>query len=200
MEKWNKILSKKRKNTAPGEDGMSYDDLRSLKPEVVNNILKDINSMWVSGCIKDELKTIKVVAIPKPGRDQSTPDGKRPISLVPTITKVTNTAVLEMLQEHMDRNNVLPEVSFGFRRGLSTSTCITYVVNQIKRYKREKQIFALICIDLSNAFNAVKIEKLNETLSISFRPSRNSIMDTIFSDKQENSISHAGRNHLQNGE
>lgn len=164
LEKWNGILGKKRKTTAPGEDGISYDDLRSLRTEVVENILKDINKMWFAGCIEDELKTIKVVAIPKPGRDQSAADGKRPISLVPTITKIANTAVLELLQEHLDINKILPDVSFGFRSGLSTTTCLSYVVNEVKRNKREKKLSALICIDLSNAFNAVKIEKLNETL------------------------------------
>lgn len=165
LNKWNEILSTKKKTTAPGEDCISYDELRSLRPNVVKNILAEINNMWYSGCISDELKIIKIVAIPKPGRDQSTPEGKRPISLVPTITKIVNTAVLDLLQEHLDRNETLPDISFGFRRGLSTSTCVSYVVNEVKRNKRDKKLSALICIDLSNAFNAVQTEKLNETLA-----------------------------------
>lgn len=165
LEKWNDVLSRKRKATAPGEDSISYDELRILGSNVVKNIIEDINNMWMTGCIDDELKTIKVVAIPKPGRDQSTPEGKRPISLVSTITKITNSAVLELLQEHLDKNKTLPETTFGFRRGLSTSTCVSYVVNEVKRNKREKKISALICVDLSNAFNAVRTEKLTQTLS-----------------------------------
>lgn len=152
--KWDTILARKGRS-APGEDRITYEMLKQLKPEVVSTIIDELNAMWIRGCVDDSLKTIKVVAIPKPGKDQTKPEGKRPISLVPTLTKVMNTVVLERLQEQVEKKQILPETSFGFRKGTSTTTCLTYVVNAIKSNKREKKLTAMIFIDLSNAFNTV---------------------------------------------
>ncbi|XP_055590657.1 uncharacterized protein LOC129742739 [Uranotaenia lowii] len=114
--------------------------------------------------IDKSLKVIKVIAIPKPGRDQSTIAGKRPISLVPAITKIANSAVLERLQRFLAEKHILPDNSFGFRKNLSTNTCVNFVLNWIKQSKRLNLLTALICIDLSNAFNAVRLDKLQEIM------------------------------------
>lgn len=154
LDKWNSILARKGKS-APGEDRITYEMLKRLNPQVTKNIIGELNAMWMRGCIEDHLKTIKIVAIPKPGKDQTTPEGKRPISLVPTLTKLVNTAVLDRLKEQIEEEHLLPETSFGFRQGTSTTTCLSYVLNLVKRNKRNKLLTAIIFIDLSNAFNAV---------------------------------------------
>lgn len=110
------------------------------------------------------LKTIKIVAIPKAGKDQSKLEGKRPISLVPTCTKVVNTAVLEKLKAELESGNVLPNKSFGFRKGLSTNTCVSYVVNKIMANRRDGKLTSIIFVDLSNAFCSIKIEKLERIM------------------------------------
>lgn len=164
-EKWDEILSRKRSTSAPAADNITYENLRAIKPSVKQNIIQEINVMYISGHLRDQLKEIKVVAIPKPGKNQMLVEGKRPVSLVPTITKVINTAVLDKIQEILDRNKVLPETSFGFRRNLSTSTCINFLVNQVKTNKRQHYKTAAIFLDLSNAFNAVKLDKLTEKMA-----------------------------------
>lgn len=162
---WKNIVSTKKKKSAPGVDLISYETLRSLSPEVTDVIIGDLNNMWFRGTISDALKVIKIVPVPKPGRDQTLPEGKRPISLVSTITKVANTAVLHLLQHFLEENKIIPDTSFGFRRHMSTITCVSYLINEIKAAKRGGQVVALIAIDLSNAFNAVKTDKLGEILS-----------------------------------
>ena len=156
--KWNRIVHRK-KSTAPGHDKVTYDMLRQLKPGVVSKVIQDLNGMWKNMYLPVSMKTITVVAIPKPGKPQHTIQGKRPISLVPTLTKVMNTAVLDNIQQYLENRNLIPETSFGFRRGLSTTTCISFVVNEIKSAKRQNLIVATIFVDLSNAFNTVKLEK-----------------------------------------
>lgn len=160
LETWDRILSKKRNKSAPGADRISYEMLKRLRPSVTKNVIRDLNNMWMRGTLDDELKVIRVVAIPKPGRDQSSIRGKRPISLISTLTKITNTAVLEKLQSHLENNAVLPPTCFGFRKNLSTTTALAHVTNIIQQNKREKWITTLICVDLSNAFNAVNTQKL----------------------------------------
>lgn len=163
--KWNRILNSKKKHSAPGEDRVSYEMLRSLSIEATANIVDEINKMWRNGCVSDALKTIKVIAIPKPGRNQNEAAGKRPISLVSTPAKIVNTAVLEQLQTFLEENHVIPPTSFGFRQNMSINTCLQYVINSIKTNKREKYVCAMICVDLSNAFNAVKVAQLEAMLT-----------------------------------
>lgn len=123
-----------------------------------------MNGQWRRGYPDEQLKQIKVVAIPKAGKDQDQLEGKRPISLVPTCTKIVNTAVLHLLQAKLEERCVIPEKSFGFRKGLSTITCVSYVVNKIKKNKREGLKTAIIFVDLSNAFNTVNGATLEETM------------------------------------
>lgn len=75
-----------------------------------------------------------------------------------------NTAVHETLQTFIEEKQILPATSFGFRKGVSTNTCLEFVVNTVKKFKREKMKVALICVDLSNAFNAVKTNILSDIL------------------------------------
>lgn len=163
-ENWTRILGSKKKTSAPGDDHLTYEILGKVRPEVACRLIEEINGMWRRSMLDDSLKKIKVVAIPKPGRDQALPTGKRPISLVPTVTKIANTAVLERLQEFLEVKDVLPKTSFGFRKKMSTSTCVSFVVNWVKQSKRENYVTGMICIDLTNAFNAVQVDKLEATL------------------------------------
>ncbi|XP_055614126.1 uncharacterized protein LOC129760500 [Uranotaenia lowii] len=163
-ENWYRILGRKKKSSAPGEDNLSYELLSNLKTELTEKLISLLNEMWRRSTIDKSLKIIKVIAIPKPGRDQNTIAGKRPISLVPAITKLANSAVLERLQKFLDEKRILPDNSFGFRKNLSTNTCVNYVLNWVKQSRRLNFLTALICIDLSNAFNAVRLDKLEEIM------------------------------------
>ncbi|XP_055593235.1 uncharacterized protein LOC129744638 [Uranotaenia lowii] len=140
-ELWNSILCRKKNRSAPSNDQITY------------------------GNLSYQLKEIKVIAIPKHGKDQSSIEGKRPISLVPTLTKILNSAVLEKIQTHININNILPEKSFGFRKNVSTTTCINFLTNIVKDSKRKKLITSIIFIDLMNAFNAVKTELLEDIMT-----------------------------------
>ncbi|XP_062538538.1 uncharacterized protein LOC134206823 [Armigeres subalbatus] len=71
QEKWNRIVGDKKPNSAPGVDRITYGMLKQLQPGVVQQLLKDFNGQWRRSFPGDSLKTIKVVAIPKAGKDQS---------------------------------------------------------------------------------------------------------------------------------
>lgn len=164
IEKWNEIISRK-KNTAPGHDTITFDMLRKLTPSVVENMVQDLNNMWRNMFLPIAMKTITIVAIPKAGKPQHTIHGKRPISLVPTLTKVLNSAVLDGLQQNLEDQKLIPDTCFGFRKGLSTATCLSFVINEVKSAKRQNQVVAVIFVDLSNAFNSVKFEKVEEIMN-----------------------------------
>lgn len=172
LTKFNNILTSKNTKSAPGEDKISYDMLRALSNESKISIIKEINKNWRNCTLPLSLKTIKIVAIPKPGKDQTNIDGIqwRPISLVPTITKIINSAVLEKLQHAIETNNIIPNTSFGFRKNSSTITCTNFVINTIKQNKREGFLTAVIFLDLSNAFNKVDTNILEQIMNNNLIP------------------------------
>lgn len=168
--KFNSILNTKKRKSSPGDDKISYELLKIFNEETKINIVKLLNAIWRDCYLPISLKTITIVAIPKPGKNQNTIDGKRPISLVPTLTKIMNSAVLEKIQSFLYHNNILPDTSFGFRKNSSTITCINYLVNTIKENKRQNYVTACIFLDLSNAFNAVVTDKLVDIMHNNFFP------------------------------
>lgn len=164
QNKWGNILNRK-KSTAPGVDRITYDMLKSLSPQVTKLVLIELNNYWRQASLPEHLKEIRIIVVPKPGKDNSTPAGNRPISLVPTLTKTLNSAVLDELNQFIDNRQILPKLSFGFRKGQSTNTCITYVTNLIQANRRSGLTTAGIFLDLSNAFNAVRTDKLEQIMA-----------------------------------
>lgn len=64
VEFWNKFLAKKTKRSAPGPDGVTYNMLTLLQPEVRDSLIRDLNVMWKTNNIPRSLKLIKIIAIP----------------------------------------------------------------------------------------------------------------------------------------
>lgn len=159
LEKWRKILSSK-KNTSPGIDGISYYALKLLNDEVSLAIIKEVNLMYQEGRVPKKLKRIKIVAIPKIGKDPNCVANYRPIALLSTLIKITNTAVLQKITEHVERYNLLPETSFGFRRRRSTLTLVNLLVHKILHNNSKKKYTGVVFIDVKNAYNSVLTKEL----------------------------------------
>jgi hypothetical protein len=128
--------------------------LKLMKQETTSKIIEDLNGMWRAGGLPKELKTVKIVAIPKANMKDDELSA-RPVSLLPTLTKMLNGAVLEGLLRHLDDLEVIPKTSFGFRRGVSTETCLTYVMNTVAENLRSRKAVAMVFFDFSKAFNSV---------------------------------------------
>lgn len=120
--------------------------------------------MWKCGRIDAGMNKIKVIAIPKPGRDPEIISNVRPISMLNCSLKVINTAVLGELNKFLHSNAILPDTSFGFRKHNSTTTCLNYVINSINSSKREGEVVGAIFIDMSSAYNTVKTGTLEQIL------------------------------------
>lgn len=168
VDHWQSQIAKKTQGktrlSAPGPDGISYQILQMLQPVVRDNVIRDLNLIWRTNRIPTDLKTIKVVAIPKAGKNPETIEGTRPISLVNCGLKMLNSAVLKKFEEVLEEKSILPDLSFGFRKRMSTISCLEFVTNRINQIKSQNRIAAVVFVDLSNAFNCVKVDKLEKTL------------------------------------
>jgi hypothetical protein len=105
-------------NKACGIDGIPNECFRHLqrRPLVHCIRLSHFPTSW---------KEAKVVALPKPGKDQKIPQNLRPINLLPSTGKLFEKIILQIFQKHIEERNMLIASQFGFRaRHSKTLQCI----------------------------------------------------------------------------
>ena len=82
-----------------------------------------INTSIKTGTYPTLFKDAIVVPVFKGGRkDREDPASYRPISVLPALSKVLETIILDQFMDYLDENNLLPPAQHGFRRGHSTVT------------------------------------------------------------------------------
>lgn len=157
-------LKKRNKHSAPGEDGMSYDILKQLKPDMQIKISEMLNEVFVSERIPESWRTTIIKPIPKNKGDPLNPSSYRPIALMNVCLKLTNSAVNGRLIEIAELKNLHPPLSFGFRKNCSAQTCVNFVVNRVKDIQQDGGHPIVVFLDMSQAFDSVNLQKLLDIL------------------------------------
>ncbi|KAA5661936.1 hypothetical protein F3G62_32085, partial [Pseudomonas aeruginosa] len=98
----------------------------------------------------DLMKHSKVIPLFKSGSTDD-PSNYRPISVLPTLSKIFEKIILTQLLEHFNSNNLLHNKQFGFTRGRSTTDAGAYLVKNIfKSWEESHDCLGIFC-DLSKA-------------------------------------------------
>ncbi|GBN93578.1 RNA-directed DNA polymerase from mobile element jockey [Araneus ventricosus] len=100
-------------------------------------------------------KTATVVPILKPGKDPTDTTSYRPISLLPSLSKIAEHLILKRLNNYLKENNVLCPEQFGFREKLSTSHQLIRVVEYVTEGFANKQKTGAVFLDIQKAFDRV---------------------------------------------
>ena len=109
----------------------------------------------------------------KAGLDSSQPANYRPISNLPTVTKVLERLVLARLRPHL-RPHLLNSANFSqfqsaYRKGHSTETALQEVLDGVFTADDDKQVTVLIGLDLSAALDTVDHRLLIDRLQLEFK-------------------------------
>ncbi|GBN60070.1 RNA-directed DNA polymerase from mobile element jockey [Araneus ventricosus] len=121
--------------------------------EIFNHILKfrHFPNCW---------KTARVLPILKPGKDPTHPVSYRPISLLPTVSKIGEKLILNRYLTHATKLRLPMPQQFGFTPQLSTTHQLHRVVEHINERKNSNLAIAAIFLDITKAFDKVWIEGL----------------------------------------
>lgn len=96
-------------------------------------------------------KTASMIMIPKPGKTPTQPENHRPISLIPTMSKV-----LEKLILHKLKTLITPRSEkHTFRAEHSTTTQLVRVIDHLAISKSKQMKTVLILLDMEKAFDKV---------------------------------------------
>ncbi len=143
------LLDKKTQDT----NGLSSHIFKKIVDLIVVPLHHILHLSFQSVIVPTQLKIAKVVPIFKPG-DRLALDNYRPISLLPTLSKIMEKIVSRRLMEFLNNHNILSQWQFGFRPRHSTVHPKMHFINHISdALDNEKHSIAIFC-DLKKAFDS----------------------------------------------
>ena len=146
-------LQKCKKNTSPGEDGISYEILVKLPQPSLQALLKLYNLTWDRGILPFSWKRSVVTPILKPNKPAHEHSSYRPIALTSVLCKVMERLVCDRLSWHMDTNGLFNRHQSGFRRMRCCQDHIIRLQDDIQRAFAAGQTTTGVFIDLEKAFD-----------------------------------------------
>ena len=149
-----KQLRLMKTNKAVGLDSISARLLRDAANVLASPLRDIINLSFEKGQFPSSWKCAKVTALFKEG-DKSDKDNYRPISVLPTVSKVIERAVHSQLYDYLDSNNLLAVNQFGFRRARSTALALTQFTDEVLSNMDKGLVNGVVFIDLKKAFDTV---------------------------------------------
>ena len=117
------------------------------------------NMMLSSGVFPTRLKFAQVKPLYKKGERMDLTN-YRPISLLPSFSKIFEKIIFKRLIQHLDCNEILAKEQFGFRSKSSTDLAAFNLINDILMALNNKLLVGGIFCDLQKAFYCVDHEIL----------------------------------------
>lgn len=119
-----------------------------------------INAVIKFSYFPPQWKTAVIAPIKKPKKPPDIASSYRPISLLDTIAKITESFIAQLIKNHINEHNILISEQFGFRERHSATHQVYRLVEQITTGKANKQKTAAVFLDVSKAFDKVWINGL----------------------------------------
>ena len=148
------IISKFEPKSTTTEDSISTKLLKFVKHQISRPIAYIINQSLSTGIFPDVLKIARVKSLFKKG-DKSDPNNYRPISILPSISKIFEKAMLLQLHSYFHTNNLYFSSQYGFREKHSTELASLELLDKIYKDMDNGKTPFNIFIDLSKAFDSL---------------------------------------------
>ena len=129
-----KIIDGLPSKNSSGIDDISPNLLKSIKHEISKPITLIINQCFQKGIFPAKLKIAKVVPIYKCNVETAL-NNYRPISVLPSLSKVFERGVFNQIHEYFNLHNLYYGNQYGFRKGHSTELAILEVIYRVTRTK-----------------------------------------------------------------
>jgi hypothetical protein len=129
--------------------------LKELPTIGIKYLTQLFNAVLLKGYFPAQWKVTQIILILKPGKPPKELTSCRPISLLPTVSKVFEKILLKRLLPMDENNRLIPNHQFGFRQSHSTIEQTHRIVPRINEALENKQYCSATFLDISQAFNKV---------------------------------------------
>ncbi|XP_037818046.1 uncharacterized protein LOC119607950 [Lucilia sericata] len=165
FEELQHVLHNKTGKSAGGVDKITYDMIRALPDYAKCSLLTALNDAFLESNVSEKWRTIKIVPIPKKDKDLSNYETFRPIALISVLLKIVNMMIKERMTEFINDNSIIPEGSFAYRKGKSSSMCLNDFLHNAATLKHKGFKVIILVLDISNAYNCMSISILMRILN-----------------------------------
>ena len=152
-----KAIDRLENKSSSGHDGISNKLLKLVKNELKKPLTLIINQIITTGTFPEAFKISKITPLYKKG-DHSLLTNYRPISLLPTISKVFERIIYDQMYEYLNENNLLAKEQFGFRKNHSIEYAAISLVDHISKQMEHGKTPGALYIDLSKAFDTLSFD------------------------------------------
>ena len=146
------VLSKTN-DTAPGEDGVTYQMIRKMPDHAKKYIIDMYNKFFRDSYFPEKWKRAIIIPIPKPGKNPNSPNSYRPIALTSCLCKIFERLINERLLEYLIMNRILTTAQCGCQKGRSTMDHLIRLETAIRTAYAHKEHFVSIFFDLERAYD-----------------------------------------------
>lgn len=165
--------------------GMSVHLIRTIRELIVAPLTKLVNICFRECVFPSVLKEAIVIPIYKKGSREEV-SNYRPISLLPTLSKVLEKCMATRISKYFEKNNLFAKQQFGFRQGLGTTDGILSLVKLITEGFHLKQHTSTVFCDLSKAFDCVSHDLLLGKLrQYNFNESSVKLLESFLKDRKQ---------------
>ena len=148
------LIKRIRPDVATGCDEISSRLLQAARPAIIDNLKDMVNLSYKTETFPEALKKAHVKALHKEG-DNNNPAQYRPISILPTISKIFERSASDQLAEFLIKNLKLTNNQHAYKKSFSTVTCLFEFIESIRHHMDKKDLVAVASLDLSKAFDSL---------------------------------------------
>ena len=149
-----KIIDGLSPKSSSGFDGISTILLKGIKNEICHPLTLIVNQTLKTGIFPDKLKVSKVIPVYKKGENTDIAN-YRPISLLPSVSKIFERIIHEQITDHFNRYSLLFHSQYGFRSNHSTEYAALELVDKIIAQMDNRKTPISIFLDLTKAFDTI---------------------------------------------
>lgn len=148
------LILKNAKETAPGKDFITYEMWRMASANVTEAITATVNKTLVEKIWDPSLKTVHILPLPKI-TTPLTVKHRRPIGLLPTLLKITTSAIDRQLRAYNKKYSIISPEQQAYQAGCSTVNHGRVTRNLIEDAKRNRKVLWILSIDKENAYGTM---------------------------------------------
>ena len=121
---------------------------------ITSPLMHIFNQSLLTGTVPHKLKSAKVIPIFK-SKDKHSITNYRPISVLPSFSKVLEKIVHTRLYNFLDKHSLLVDEQYGFRSKRSTYMALMELTTNLNHALKHKEHTMGIFLDLSKAFDTI---------------------------------------------
>ena len=140
---------------APGYDQITGKILQELPRKALVFLSRLFNAIFRLQYFPEMWKAADVIMIAKPGKPGHEVTSYRPISLLPTLSKVFEKILAKRLKPLLCEFDIIPQHQFGFRAQHATIEQVHRIAHAISTALEEKKYVSAVFLDVSQAFDKV---------------------------------------------